>query len=74
MAAALVGWLVPTMGWVAATGTLPAPLAGPVAQWLPSLPTMASATVLYLGGMVVLALSAYALVGLRHMRRSRRRA
>jgi len=74
MAAALVGWLVPTMGWVAATGTLPAPLADPVAQWLPSLPTMASATVLYLGGMVVLALSAYALVGLRHMRRSRRRA
>ena len=70
MAAALGAWLVPTMGWVAATGALPAPLAGHLPAW----PAMASATLLYLGGMMVLALLAYALVGLRHARRRRPRA
>ena len=70
MAAALGAWLVPTMGWVAATGALPAPLAAHLPAW----PAMASATLLYLGGMMVLALLAYALVGLRHARRRRPRA
>ena len=60
---AVLAWLAMTVGAVAVSGALPAPLLavlpGPVAGWLPDEMSMAAALGLYLAGAAVLVLLAY---------------
>ncbi|MFZ5965269.1 efflux RND transporter permease subunit [Thalassococcus sp. BH17M4-6] len=67
--AALGGWLAATLGWVAVTGALPAPL-----MVLPGLPALQVALLLFVGGAAAVALVVYLLAALGYLLMRRRAA